>query len=197
MPAHAQVVVAAPYGDLLVASGAFCRHWERCCIAAHFTEDAVRVILFLLLYLPVEELLVVEDGLAGGLCGDNTGCRVKGWHRLLGETHGITTDIRTGSNQLQYSTYYAYMPQLTYTPFSISRNHNYCNFTSLLSRKKNLVYAYNNRFFDIFSWPNFVQVYCSLVVSNTVFHFNYTSNMVKLQLQMYYAVTKYIHNLLT
>ena len=67
MPAHAQVVVAAPHGDLLAASAALSRHRKRHRVTTHFTEDAVRVVLLLLLYLRVEELLVVEDGLARGL----------------------------------------------------------------------------------------------------------------------------------
>ena len=66
VPAHAQVVVAAPHGDLLVAAAALRRHRERRRVTTHFTEDAVRVVLLLLLYLRVEELLIVEDGLARG-----------------------------------------------------------------------------------------------------------------------------------
>ena len=67
MPAHAEVVVATPDGDLLVLSAAFRRHRERRRTSADLLEDAVRVVVLLLRQLRIEETLVVKDSLRGRL----------------------------------------------------------------------------------------------------------------------------------
>ena len=68
VPAHAQVVVAAPHRDLLGVLGKLLSVRESLGLPVHLLEHTVRVVHLLLLNLPMEETLVVEDWVGLHLC---------------------------------------------------------------------------------------------------------------------------------
>ena len=83
MPAHAQVVVAAPDGD--VTSGAhLLGDGEVRAAPAHLLEDAVRVVTLLQLDLRPEVVVVIKDGRTIIVCSQhNTKHHIIEYRKLL------------------------------------------------------------------------------------------------------------------
>ena len=69
MGRHAQIVVGTPNGHILLAPGIFFGVREPVGFAEDLLENAVRVVLFLLVDLIVEEVLVGKESLRYVLAG--------------------------------------------------------------------------------------------------------------------------------